>query len=291
MSEVSEAMDPKQLAQRDKVDQPSQLHEHAHQLMSECHLKNTSGHAAEWWKKAHASAIQAMPDEIKSHDSVKGQVGTTLWDIAHASLESHGQKGSVAHEMKRIADLNHISVDCSDLRNKEIRLHEHHAKPVEAKCPPKEVQAAPLPPVRPAELLPPAPLPPVRPAETLPLEPRVIMAPDFVDRDRHPHSRERYDVLSSMPPPIERCHQPNLLDLANPLNIIGSLIPFGRRDMECRLPPPDGNYDYYRREHRGYGHERQFGGVPEQYQYGQQQQYLYGQEGITAPPPRVHHRR
>ena len=271
MSEVNEAVDPKQLALRDQVVHSPRLNDQAHQLMSECHVKNTSGHATEWWKKAHASAIQAMPEEIKCHDSVRGQVGTTLWDIAHASLESQGQKGSVAHEMKRIADLNHISVDCSDLRNKEIRLHEHHAKPVEAPCPPKEIQAAPLPPPRPVDVL-----PPVRPADVLP-EPKVIMAPDFVDRDRRPQPRERYD-MQEYPRPIEPCHQPNILDLLNP---------FARRDNECRMPPQDGNYDYYRRENRGYGYEGQFGGgqlfgQPQFHQRELNQQREQFQQGQTT---------
>ncbi|MDR3613797.1 MAG: hypothetical protein P4L53_09520 [Candidatus Obscuribacterales bacterium] len=244
MSEVKEAVDPKQLALREKSD-PVQLANHAH-LLSECHVKNTSGHAAEWWKKAHASAIQAMPEEIKCHDAVKGQVGTTLWDIAHASLESQGQKGSVAHEMKRIADLNHISVDCSDLRNKEIRLHDHHAKVVEAPLPPPPPVEKPCPPHHAVEVT-----PPVRPPDVLP-EPKVIMAPDYIGGDRRPlppPPPERYD-MQGYPRPIEPCHQPNILDLLNP---------FARRDTECRMPPPDGNYDYYRREHRGYREEGQFG--------------------------------
>jgi len=229
-------------------------------------------------------------------------------------IRSAWTKGSVAHEMKRIADLNHISVDCNDLRNKEIRLHDHHAKAVEAQSPTKEIQSAPLPPRRPADLTPhpaeasvpvpprrpadltphpaeasvpvpprrpadltphpaeasvpvpprrpadltpqpaeaSAPLPPRRPADFGPAGPKVIKAPDFVDRNPQPHSREGYDVQSLMQPPIERCYQPNLLDLVNPLS--GSFILLGRRDAECRLPPPDGNYDYYRREQRGYGH-------------------------------------
>jgi hypothetical protein len=246
MSEVKEAVDPKQLALRDKSN-PTLLANHAH-LLSECHVKSTSGHAAEWWKKAHASAIQAMPEEIKCHDAVKGQVGTTLWDIAHASLESQGQKGSVANEMKRIADLNQISVDCSDLRNKEIRLHEHHAKAVEAPLPPPPpVEKAPCPPRHAVEVT-----PPVRPPDVLP-EPKVIMAPDYIGGDQRPLPSpppvERYD-MQGYQRQIEPCHQPNILDLLNP---------FARRDTECRMPPPDGNYDYYRREHHGYREEGQFG--------------------------------
>jgi hypothetical protein len=270
MSEVNEAAVPKQLALNDKIDH-AKLIDHAH-LISECHVKNTSGHAAEWWKKAHASAIQAMPEEIKCHDAVKGQVGTTLWDIAHASLESQGQKGSVANEMKRIADLNHISVDCSDLRNKEIRLHEHHAKAVESA--PAVPAERPLP-----------PLPPVRPADVLP-EPKVIMAPDFIGGDQRPlpplPPRGYDDMQPAYLPPVEPCHQPNLFDLFNP---------FPRRDMECRMPPPDGDYGYYRREHRGYGNEGQFGigqlfgqqfQQGEQYHQGRSNQYHVRATGMPV---------